>query len=154
LQRQEGHDGSRPQSDGSILFAPSEETNLVEYGAPFDWSSSHWKPVLWLTVLGRVSALPVETISTTPEASASGPLLRRDVHPPHRWNDQGARGILPWRTLGWIFVLDSACACLAILIILGGKEDVPHPSSNRGRCLPLTLLKLFGDCPPVRNRAL
>ena len=153
LQRQQGHEKSGPENDSSILFAPSEETSLVEYGAPFDWSSSHWKPVLWLTVLGRASALPVETISSTPAASASGPFLRRNVHPPHSWNDQAARAILPWRTLGWIFVLDSACACLAILVILG-KEDAPHLSGNRGGCLPLTLLKLFGDCPPVRNGAL
>jgi hypothetical protein len=154
LQRQEGHKDRDPESDSSILFAPSEETNLVEYGAPFDWSNSHRMPVLWLTVLGRASALPVETISSTSRASAGDPLLRRDGHPPHSWNDQAARAILPWRTLGWIFVLDSACACLAILVILSGKEDGQDLLGNLGACLPLTLLKLFGECPPVRNRAL
>lgn len=153
LQRQEEHEDIVAQGDGSLLFGPSGETNLVEYGAPFDWSGNQRKPVLWLTALGRDSALPVETISSTPGASARDPHLQRGVHPPHSWNGQAARAILPWRTLAWIFVLDSAGACFAILVILGGKPDGPHLVGNLRGCLPLAFLKMFGDCPPVRNRA-
>jgi hypothetical protein len=154
LQRQEHHEDKGREGNDSMLFAPSEETNLVEYGAPFDLSSSHSKPVLWLTVLGRESTLPVETISSTGRPSTNDVYLGRDVHPPLSWNDQAERTILPWRTLAWIFILDSGCACLAFLIILGGSDGSSRRVGNLYGYLPLTLLKLFGHFPSVRSRAL